>query len=113
MLRSPEPMMTRCPDSVYLRISGQTVTHRTVRDIRLASALRVAYSPIGGEVTVAGLRGTLTEQGQAVLKALGSGDLAPEEAARVLGALADQARIVEVVELERRVQALEKRRVTR
>jgi hypothetical protein len=93
---------------VDLALEGDTTALRLCLE-RLVPPLRDRPQP----VTVAGLTGTLTEQGQAVLRALGSGALAPEEAARVLGALADQARIVEVDELERRVQALEQRGPTR
>jgi hypothetical protein len=67
--------------------------------------------PIGAKVQLAGLRGTPTEQGNTVLAALGSGELAPDVATTIIQALAAQARIVEVDELERRVTELEKAHV--
>ena len=51
--------------------------------------------------------GTLAEKGQAVLSALGEGQLPPDVATAILQAIASQARIVEVNDLERRIAALE------
>lgn len=61
-------------------------------------------------VTVKGLNGStsLVEQGQAIVNALAAGELSPGDAATLMQAIANQARIVEVDELERRVAALEK-----
>jgi hypothetical protein len=53
------------------------------------------------------LAGSLADQGSAVLTALADGKLAPSEAGSVMGAIAAQARVVEVDELEKRVKALE------
>ena len=51
--------------------------------------------------------GTLTEQGRAVLGAVAAGTLAPALGAALLGAIGTLARVVEVDELERRIEALE------
>lgn len=52
---------------------------------------------------------TLTEQGRAVLRAVEAGELAPAQAAALLGAIGTLARVAEVDELTRRVEALEGR----
>jgi len=49
----------------------------------------------------------LAAQGQVVIEALGRGDITPDEATGIMQAVAAQARVVEVDELERRVAALE------
>lgn len=51
--------------------------------------------------------GSLTDQGQTVLKAVGNGTLTPAEGASLLQALASQARLVETDDLARRVETLE------
>jgi hypothetical protein len=58
-------------------------------------------------VWLPGLEGSLANQGRAVLAALGSAEIAPEEATAVMQAIAALARIVEVDELEKRVAVLE------
>ena len=51
--------------------------------------------------------GTPAEQGRAVLAAMASGLATPEQAARLLSALTEQARLTEITELEQRIAALE------
>lgn len=51
--------------------------------------------------------GTLTDQGRAVLAAVGLGDLAPGQGAQLLSAIGTLARVVEVDELTDRVTRLE------
>lgn len=51
--------------------------------------------------------GTLTEQGRAVLASVASGELAPGQGAALLGAIGTLARVSEVDELARRIEALE------
>lgn len=51
--------------------------------------------------------GGLVKMGEAVLSAIGSGILSPEQGAKVLQALAGQSRLIEVEELEQRIAALE------
>ena len=58
-------------------------------------------------VSLPGFAGTLADQGRQVLDALAAGRLTPDEATQVMGAVAAQARIVEVADLERRIAALE------
>lgn len=63
-----------------------------------------------GTVEVPGLSRSksLSEKGQKILAAAGTGKISPAEASTLMQALASQARIVEVDELERRIAALEK-----
>ena len=60
-------------------------------------------------VSVPGLNSSngLVEQGQAVIDALASSEITPGEAATLMQTVANQARIIEVDELERRITALE------
>ncbi|MFT4194999.1 DUF5681 domain-containing protein [Ottowia sp.] len=51
--------------------------------------------------------GDLTAKGHAVLGAAAKGDLAPSQAAALIGAIGALARVAEIDELERRVKALE------
>ncbi len=72
---------------------------------RVLPPLKVAELPVAlGE-----LGGTRTEQGQAILHEMAAGMLTPGEAARLLAALASQAKVVEVDELERRLVNLEQK----
>jgi hypothetical protein len=56
-----------------------------------------------------GLTGTLSDQGQGILQAMAAGAIAPGQAAQLLGAIAAQAKIVEIDAFARRLEALEKR----
>ena len=56
-----------------------------------------------------GLTGTLSDQGQGILRAMAAGVIAPGQAAQLLGAIAAQAKIVEVDAFAKRLEALEKR----
>jgi hypothetical protein len=60
-------------------------------------------------VSVPGLSGSLADSGRTVLEALAAEKITPDEAAAILQAIATQARIVEVAEIEKRVTALEQR----
>ncbi|HMZ11478.1 MAG TPA: hypothetical protein PKW88_12250, partial [Plasticicumulans sp.] len=51
--------------------------------------------------------GTLTEKADAVLAAVGAGEIAPDVGAQLLTALGTVVRITEVEELTRRIEALE------
>ena len=53
--------------------------------------------------------GSLTDQGRAVLRSVASGELAPGQGAALLGAIGQLARVAEVDELTRRIEALEER----
>ena len=56
--------------------------------------------------------GTLTDQGRAVLAAVADGTLAPGQGAALLGAIGTLARVAEVDELARRIEALEGKHAT-
>ena len=51
---------------------------------------------------------TLTDQGRAVLRLLAAGEIGPERAAALLGAIAQLGRVAEIDELTRRIDALER-----
>jgi len=51
---------------------------------------------------------TLTDQGRAVLRLLSAGELGPERAAALLSAIGQLARVAEIDELTRRIEALER-----
>lgn len=70
---------------------------------RIAPAVKPRDEP----VEIGMLRGSLTKQGQRIIKAMGLGELSPSEAASMLSALASQTRLVEADELEKRITALE------
>lgn len=53
--------------------------------------------------------GTLTEQGRAVIAAVGAGELAPGQGAALLGALSTLAKLTEADDLTARIEALEAR----
>ncbi len=88
--------------AVQLALDGDTTALRLCLD-RIIPTIRAKDEPIA----VGGLKGTLTEQGQTVIQAMGSGTLAPSEAAAMLQALAAQARITELDVLEQRLKTLE------
>jgi len=87
---------------VKLALAGDVGALRLCLE-RVCPALRPKDEP----VKLGELKGTLTEQGQAVLTAIGTGQLTPAEGASLLQGLAAQARLVETDDLARRVQALE------
>jgi hypothetical protein len=70
---------------------------------RICPPLRPRDEP----VSLAAFEGTLSDQGRAILVAMASGDLTPQQAGELLAALGSQARLVEADELERRIAALE------
>jgi hypothetical protein len=53
--------------------------------------------------------GTLTEQGRAVLAAVGAGALAPGQGAQLLTGIGKLARVVEIDELAKRINKLEEK----
>jgi hypothetical protein len=55
------------------------------------------------------LTGSLTEQGQRILQGIADGTLTPAQGTQVLGAIAAQAKILEVDELSRRLSQIERR----
>ena len=73
---------------------------------RVIPALRARDKPVRVPVPA---RGTLTEQGQAVLAVLGRGTLAPSEAGAAFTALVGQAPLREIDKIQQRLSALETR----
>lgn len=51
--------------------------------------------------------GSLSDQGRAIFRALGSGELAAGQAAQLLQALGSMAKVIETDELAKRIEALE------
>jgi uncharacterized protein DUF5681 len=60
------------------------------------------------KVVLDDITGTLTEKGEKIIEAMGKGDITPSDTSSMLAALAAQARIVELDELEKRIGKLEK-----
>lgn len=56
---------------------------------------------------------SLAEQGRSVMEALANGDIAVGQAGTLLSSLGTMAKLVEVDELTRRIQALEDRHASR
>lgn len=54
--------------------------------------------------------GSLTDQGRAVLAAVGAGELAPGQGAQLITAIGSLARVAEIDELAARIAALEEKR---
>jgi len=88
---------------VTLALKGNSAALRLCLE-RLVPALKTRDAP----VDIGTLSGPLTDQGRTILTALGEQRITPDEAASLMQAVAAQARIVEVDELERRVAALER-----
>jgi hypothetical protein len=59
-------------------------------------------------VSLPSLTDSLADNSRAIIKALGEGELTPEEATTVLQALASQVRIIEADEIDKRIAALER-----
>lgn len=82
--------------------AGDTAAARLLLERALAP-VKPAEQPIPFELPA----GTLTEQGDAVLRAAATGDLSPGQAAQLMTALAAQAKLTETDELAARIAALE------
>ena len=61
-------------------------------------------------ITLDNMNGGLTAQGRQIILAMGNGELSPSDASSMLQALASQARLNEVDELERRISKLEEQK---
>lgn len=79
--------------------AARTILERVLPPLKAIEA----PAPIGE------LRGTLPDQGAAILQAMAAGILAPAQATALLGALASQAKLVEVSDLGKRLDAIEAR----
>ncbi len=88
--------------AVEMALAGDATALRLCLD-RLIPPARAKDDP----VSVPGLSGSLADSGRIVIEALAAEKLAPDEAATILQAIATQARIVEVDDIEKRVAALE------
>lgn len=90
--------------TVDLALSGDTTALKLCLE-RLLPPLR----PAERTVAVSELKEDLplVEQGQAIIGAFSRGDISPSDGAKLLSAIAAQARIVELTDLERRLKALE------
>ncbi len=58
-------------------------------------------------VSMPDLDGSLADNARNVVRAMGAGDISPDQAAAVLAAFASQLRVIEATELEQRIAALE------
>lgn len=70
---------------------------------RVIPPLKASESPV--ELTLP--NGSLTDQGRAVLAAVGAGTLAPSQGTQLLSAIGTLARVSEIDEIEQRLAALE------
>ena len=90
--------------AVELALNGDTSMLRTCLE-----RLVPAYKAESATVTVPALTTAenITEQGQIILKAIASGDIAVDDALAVLNAINQQARLEEFGELKERLEAIE------
>lgn len=65
--------------------------------------------PVHQNVSVNGMEGkTLSDQGAAIIAAMGSGTIAPEQAQSMLAGIASLSKIIEIDDFDRRLTELEK-----
>jgi hypothetical protein len=83
---------------------GDITAAKTILE-RVLPPLKAIETP----ATFEGLTGTLSDQGQGILQAMAAGVIAPGQAAQLLGAVAAQAKVMEVDAFAKRLEALEKR----
>ncbi len=88
--------------AVEMALAGDATAMRLCID-RILPTLKAQEQPIPSMR----LKGTLTEQGGQILKAATSGKLTPGEASSLLQSLASIARVTELDELIKRIEALE------
>jgi len=89
---------------IEMALAGDTTCLKMCID-RLVSPFRAKDTT----VTLDDIEGSLTEKGEKIINAMGEGELSPSDASSMLSALAAQARIIEIEELEKRVSDLEAR----
>lgn len=85
-------------------LAGDLQAARLVLE-RVLPPLRPQASPV--ELPALAAAGTLTDRATAILAAAGAGEIAPDTAAHLLAALGGVAKITEIDELTRRIEALE------
>lgn len=88
--------------AIELALTGDATALRMCLD-RIVPALKPGAAP----VVLPKFPLALAGKGELVLAQLAAGDIAPDAAAMIMGAIAAQVRIVEASELEMRVAALE------
>jgi len=89
--------------AVELALEGDTTALRLCLE-RVCPPIRAVDTP----VAIEGLKGSLSAQSQVVIAAMGNGEISPAEASSVLSAIAGQAKIIEIDELDKRIAALER-----
>ena len=77
--------------------AARLLLERSVAPLKSAEATQAIALPDG----------SLTDQGRAVLSAVAAGKLAPSQGAALVGAIGTLAKVIEIVDLEARIQALE------
>jgi len=87
---------------VALAKSGDTTALRILID-RLIPPIKARDEL----VSIGSLDGSVVNQGMTVLEALAAGAITPEQAATMMSVVATHARLIEVNELERRIESLE------
>lgn len=90
--------------TVDLAMAGDMAALRLCID-RICPAIKFKDEP----VQIESFDGELADKGEAVLNALASGTITPDESASVMRTLSAQAKIVETDELIKRIEALEVR----
>jgi len=88
--------------AIDLALDGDTTCLKMCID-RLVSPFRAKDATI----TLDDIEGTLTEKGEKIIAAMGNGEVTPSDASSMLSALAAQARIIEIDDLEQRIKRLE------
>jgi Family of unknown function (DUF5681) len=86
--------------------SGDMAACKLIMD-RVCPTLRPAAPPINLPLPV---NGELSEMGSEILKATLSGGISPDIGCMLITALANQAKIVEIDDLTKRIEALEKQK---
>jgi len=87
---------------INLALDGDTTCLKMCID-RIVSPFRSKNAT----VILDDIEGTLTEKGEKIINAMGKGELSPSDASSMLSALAAQARIIEIIDLEERISKLE------
>ena len=89
--------------AVELALAGDVQALKLCVD-RVLAPMRAVDSPVSIPLAK---KGTLSEQAQAIIQAAAQGHITPREAQALLSALGGVARIQEIDELTRRIEALE------
>lgn len=88
--------------AVEMALGGDSVMLKACLDKLIPNC-----KPVDRSTTLDDLSGSLTEQGAAVLSAIGKGQLNPAEGSTVMSTIAAQAKLVEHDELLKRIETLE------